>query len=329
MQGKLSASAGRLTIWHKPMRKPSLLPLLLCLALTMFSACGGRQPKALPPASSFPYPEPPAMVTDATQRAEYAVLRWWNKYFEAPQRYSEEMTEQAFVNYITVLPMVSLPVMERAQDSLLTKAERSEAARDTAARVLERILSLEEKYLYDVNSPYRNEEFYLPVMRHILAWPDIRDDVRIRTQREYPLFSLNRLGTVAADFTYTLRNGRTGTLHSIKADRILMFFSNPGCQNCKEIIDALSGSMAVQAQLQDGSLKVLNVYPDEDLSEWFAYMSHYPKNWINAFDTECIIRGDSIYLLRAIPSLYLLDSEKRVICKDAPLEEILRRLERE
>ena len=64
-----------------------------------------------------------------------------------------------------------------------------------------------------------------------------------------------------------------------------------------------------------------------NLTEWFAYMSHYPKNWINAFDADGVIRSDTIYCLRAIPSLYLLDAEKRVICKDAPLEEVLRRLE--
>lgn len=308
------------------MKKTFALPLLTALALTI-SACGGRAPKALPPATSFPYPEPPAMVTDPTQRASYAVLHFWDKYFEAPSRYSEGLTEQAFANYVTLLQLAPLGSAARAQDTLLSRAERSEAARDTASRMLERILMLEEKYLYDVNSPFRNEEFYLPVLRHILAWPDIQPETRARAQHDLPLFSLNRLGEVAADFTYTLRNGRTGTLHGIQADRILMFFSNPGCENCKEIIEALSNSMAVQAQLQDGTLKVLNVYPDEDLSEWFAYMSHYPKSWINAFDAECIIRGDTIYSLRAIPSLYLLDAEKRVICKDAPLEEILRRLE--
>lgn len=308
------------------MKKTFALPLLTALALTI-SACGGRAPKALPPATSFPYPEPPAMVTDPTQRASYAVLHFWDKYFEAPSRYSEGLTEQAFANYVTLLQLAPLASAARAQDTLLSRAERSEAARDTASRMLERILMLEEKYLYDVNSPFRNEEFYLPVLRHILAWPDIQPETRARAQHDLPLFSLNRLGEVAADFTYALRNGRTGTLHGIQADRILMFFSNPGCENCKEIIEALSNSMAVQAQLQDGTLKVLNVYPDEDLSEWFAYMSHYPKSWINAFDAECIIRGDTIYSLRAIPSLYLLDAEKRVICKDAPLEEILRRLE--
>ena len=307
--------------------KKRFAPILLTLLALTLSACGGRTPKPLPPATSFPYPDPPAMVTDGSQRAAYAVIHFWDKYFQAPSRYSQGLLEQAFANYVTLLSMAPLSAVERAQDTLLTRAERSESARDTASQVLERILSLEEKYLYDVNSPYRNEEFYLPVMRHILAWPDIKEEVLFRTQREYPLFSLNRLGTVAADFTYTLRNGRTGTLHGLKAERILMFFSNPGCQNCKEIIDALSGSLAVQAQLQDGSLKVLNVYPDEDLGEWFAYMSHYPKTWINAFDADCVIRGDSIYYLRAIPSLYLLDSEKRVICKDAPLEEILQRLE--
>ena len=72
------------------------LPLLICLALTL-SACGGRSPKVQPMASNFPYPEPPAMVTDEAQRINYAILHFWDKYFEAPARYNASLTEQAFV----------------------------------------------------------------------------------------------------------------------------------------------------------------------------------------------------------------------------------------
>ena len=43
-----------------------------------------------------------------------------------------------------------------------------------------------------------------------------------------------------------------------------------------------------------------------------------------------MIRSDHLYDVRAIPSLYLLDSQKRVLMKDAPedkvLEQIYRRL---
>ena len=304
------------------------LPLLFCLALTAASCGGGRtarvQREALTPAEGrFPYPEPPAVVSSQEQRVEYAATHFWNKYFERPEGCAPEVVEQAFANYLTLLEAIPLPAMERAQDTLLALAERSQARPDTAGRMLERILSLEEKYLYDVNSPFRNEEFYLPVMRFALQRDDVRDEVRARMERELPLFSLNRPGTVAADFTYTLRNGRTGTLHALRAEYILLFFSNPGCHNCKEIIEALSDSPAVQAHLADGTLQILNVYPDEDLSEWFAYLSHYPRNWINAFDAEGVIRSDSRYYLRAIPSLYLLDADKRVLCKDAPVERVL------
>jgi hypothetical protein len=48
------------------------------------------------------------------------------------------------------------------------------------------------------------------------------------------------------------------------------------------------------------------------------YMPIYPEEWYNGFDPNLVIRGEGLYNVRAIPSLYLLDQEKRVILKDAP-----------
>ena len=62
---------------------------------------------------------------------------------------------------------------------------------------------------------------------------------------------------------------------------------------------------------------------DENLDEWYGYMSHYPDTWINGYDADLIIRADRIYYLRAIPSIYILDGEKRIVCKDATLETAL------
>ena len=47
-------------------------------------------------------------------------------------------------------------------------------------------------------------------------------------------------------------------------------------------------------------------------------MPLYPEQWYNGFDPDLVIRGETLYNVRAIPSLYLLDHEKRVILKDAP-----------
>ena len=46
-------------------------------------------------------------------------------------------------------------------------------------------------------------------------------------------------------------------------------------------------------------------------------MPIYPEEWYNGFDPDLVIRTDHLYNVRAIPSLYLLDAEKRVILKDA------------
>ena len=304
------------------MKKFAILTLtLLCLV-----SCGGNQnktkAKSEPPAG-FPYPEIPSMVQDPQERQQYAVTHFWNRYFASVDQYGDDrMVEGAYANYVAMLNEVPVEVALRAQDSLLAMAERAQMA-EPDAKMFERFLDLSSHYLDDPNSPYRNEEFYLPVILRILSSGLTDETQKSKAKYQQPLLSLNRLGTVANDFTYTLKNGRTGTLHAIEADRILLFFSNPGCENCKEIIDALSSSQHISELIASGSLKVLNIYPDSDLTEWYGYMSHYPTEWINGFDAENILHRDVIYYIKAIPSLYLLDGQKRVICKDAPLEQVM------
>ena len=41
-----------------------------------------------------------------------------------------------------------------------------------------------------------------------------------------------------------------------------------------------------------------------------------PAKWINAYDDGMVIASESLYNLNAIPSLYLLDTQKRVLVKD-------------
>ena len=65
------------------------------------------------------------------------------------------------------------------------------------------------------------------------------------------------------------------------------------------------------------------MYIDEDIAAWKAYSGQYPKNWSSGYDPEFSIRESVSYNVRAIPSLYLLDSEKKVLMKDAPQERVL------
>ena len=221
-----------------------------------------------------------------------------------------------------VLNLATLPL-----DEALDRQEKrlSEAERDSARWQQE--MTLQEKFFLDPNSPYRNEELYLPVVAHMLQSSHATQLQQDRAHWLAPRVSLNRLGTVAADFPFTLPNGRTTTLHGTIESRhpqqTLLFFSNPGCPNCKEITEALAADPAISARIVSGDLLVVNVYPDEDLQDWLDYLPNYPDIWICGHDAEQILHSDTRYWVRAIPSLYLLDQQKQVVLKDAPLDQVL------
>ena len=60
----------------------------------------------------------------------------------------------------------------------------------------------------------------------------------------------------------------------------------------------------------------MRVYVDEDTVLWRNRLDDMPKGWIVARDATGVLRNDTIYDTKAIPTIYLLDKNKRVILKD-------------
>lgn len=234
--------------------------------------------------------------------------------------HSQATQEMLFEQYI--LELRSLPVDEalRRQDSLLRTVEQDSAE-------WARVTKFQEKYLLDPNSPFRSEELYIPVAEHLVAAPYSSERQRAHSQWALPRLKLNRLGQKAADLPFLTPKGRRTSLYAVMAERkpqqTLLFFSNPGCPNCLEIMNALNDDADAQALIGSGRMLVVNIYPDEDVTAWLNYLPHYPDTWVCGQDGDQVVNTDTVYWLRAIPSLYLLDSEGRVVLKDAPLEEVL------
>ena len=98
-----------------------------------------------------------------------------------------------------------------------------------------------------------------------------------------------------------------------------IFFHDPDCENCKRIMP-----IAIQESLlQRQDLKVLLIYADKDFDTWKKDVRTYPTNWIDAYSPNGEIMQKLIYYVPATPSFYLLDTNKKVILKDAPLDTVL------
>ena len=86
---------------------------------------------------------------------------------------------------------------------------------------------------------------------------------------------------------------------------------------CRDVKEAILASQLLSDMVEDESLKIVVLYPDADLDAWHAAKGDYPEEWINGYDAEQTIEANDLYDLKAIPSLYLLDADKRVLVKDS------------
>lgn len=84
----------------------------------------------------------------------------------------------------------------------------------------------------------------------------------------------------------------------------------------------------LNGMLDDGTLKILTLYPEEDVALWQEQLGSMSAKWINAYDKGQVLTKDLLYNLSSIPSFYLLDKEKKVLLKDADWIQIVEYLER-
>lgn len=183
---------------------------------------------------------------------------------------------------------------------------------------------LYDKYLYNPNSPMLNEELYIPVLKYIVNSERVGEIDKMRPAFRLEMALKNRVGNSATDFTYTLPSGKKGKLSGINADYTILFFNNPDCNACRAIKAEVEASELVKSLLnvkvQDNRKKLvfLSVFPDPELEVWRRMLPEQPKEWICTYDDGQVITKERLYDLRAIPTFYLLDREKRVLLKDAP-----------
>ena len=309
--------------------------ILIIMAVLLTGCRNGGKSTGFEP-HAFPQPKVPSVYSLEEERLGYLLSHYWDPFLATDKVYPtdsllingvrENEVEAALSNYLEVLRMSSTADAVKGVAAFYDKLEAYQNAAggspDSEMMALRRVASLVEKYLYDPNSPFRNEEFYLPFVKRLAESRFIPDDMRTAYRFDAEMCSLNRLGTPAADFRFRDIRGRDHRLYDVRADYTLLFFSNPGCENCYEIITRLGAMPQVDKLIAAGTLAVVNVYIDEEIDKWADYQDIYPKTWYNGYDPDLIIRKDLIYSVRAIPSLYVLDAEKRVIMKDAPEENV-------
>ena len=301
--------------------------LIYLLVLTaVLAACGGRKAPAAQEQkteqTTFVFPEIPEMLTEPEQRLSFLIQHYWDKFDFADTTLlsKPEIAEQGFVNFIALFPQATAEDCTAGLDSLVRHAEPHPAA-------FSYLLGQAEKYLYDPNSPFHDEDFYVMFIRPFLASQTIGYADKSRLEFRVQLASMNRTGTTATDFKFIVYpKENASSLRATPGKELLLVFYDPECEGCHETLMELMQSDVLAKKVADGSVSVLAVYTEGNLDVWRKTASGLPKTWTIAADTGCKVKDTPLYDLKAMPTLYLLNAQKEVVLKDTSVPELMQYL---
>lgn len=287
---------------------------LLALASLLF-ACGGASQSSGSTQTQaqaelvFPNVTLPMTITDPATAQKWVVENYWNRFDMADTAFiGNDALKNAFAVYSMMLVQSDRQLSITALENLLKKSE-------TYPPMHAEMVRLGEGYLGDPNSEVRNDTLFLALLDYMIASPsyDSLSKIRPRTLKEATL--KNQVGQLVGDFTWTDSKGGKGSLFAVKSPLTLLMFYTPGCETCKALFAGIDSDPTIAQAIADRRLTLIAVYADQEKKEWEGYFPNISPEWLNVIANDDF-KTKKPFIIRATPSLYLLDAQKRVVVRD-------------
>ncbi len=271
--------------------------------------------------SVFSLPEVPAVITGVRERNDYMAANYWKNFDFSNTGFLKDMESISgiYIDYMDLLARIEENKAADCLKKLIRAAEKN-------TEIFDFFYTMSEQYLYHPNSPYRNEELYIALLEEIVNSRNLSHEQKARPEFQLKIALRNRVGTKAADFVYLTKEGRKSRLYSVKSTYLLLYFYNPDCDACRIMTEELKDASVISELILKNILKIIAVYPDRDIKAWKNHLKEFPEDWTVAYEESHSLNENKIYDLKAMPTLYLLDSDKNVLLKDAPSYRVIRYL---
>lgn len=236
--------------------------------------------------TEFPYPSIPDSLREVKQRAEYLAQHYWDNFNFADTLLLEdkEMAEQGFVNFIDILARFDENIATEGITGFSAKAYANPQAKD-------KFESLIEHYYENPQSPLRNDRIYALFLQQMAESSYFDETEKERINFKLKAAKKNLPGSIAIDLTYTSKDGKKHHLSDDKDKRVILYLYDPECETCHKVTAWL------KQQTIPANIKMLRIIADTQIS--------------------------TLYSVKAMPTIYLLDKGNKVILKDCTKEQLM------
>ena len=302
--------------------------ILICFPLIIFG-CGNKSEKtgsvsadSVSQVKSLPLPVVPPQIKDSREKLRYVLTHYWDamNWRDTALVNNEEFMEQSMVDYFAILAKADSLVGADGFNRMIASASVNPAA-------LAKVVEISTRYLYEPESPMYDAEGYAMLLDQLILDPTNAGIPRETLEARHAQIMKNRVGRKAADFAFVDREGRRMTLREAVAgtEETIVMFYDPDCNVCEATERYLASSEKLNRLIGEGRLKIVAIDPfDTDPGRWKTHADSLPETWTVGRSPGGRIDSEEIYVIRATPALYLLDSGMTVRIKDARDDEIAR-----
>lgn len=186
---------------------------------------------------------------------------------------------------------------------------------------------------YEAITVHLADKYYLSKKAH---WADSAYLSKIKERADY--MRNNLIGKKAINMELYTPEGKLVSLYQVQAPVTILAFWEPSCGHCKTEIPKL---YKLYEEYRDRGVEAYVVYTQYKKQEWLEYLSSHPMDWTNVWDgieveekgtTKTYSIGSNFrqnYDIISTPVIYVLDREKKIIAKRAPIDVIKEILEDE
>lgn len=261
---------------------------------------------------TLPINNPPAyMMRNADMRQMYYIEHTFDNYpFEDARMAGTPVAMDAVINFCSNIfymdPVAAAPIADR----ILTTAQVNSINYHAFFDVMESAFGT-------TGVSFWTEEIYLEMLNNALHYNQLEERRVKYYQQVYELQSKNLAGTQVANVDILWADDSKSSLYDVQSEYTLLYLQNPDCHTCTAVREFLTENQEVTKAVESGKLKVVTLYFYKDEALWRNYLKTKanPK-WLHGWDFSGEIEAGSLFDLRTIPVIFLLDKDKKVIRKN-------------
>ncbi len=263
----------------------------------------------------FPYPTPPESLTTLGDRTSYLVEHFWDRCDLKSAFSARAKLAGAFNDYVSFMPYADAEVVHRSIDKLISQVKKD-------PKHLLILGEMAENALYGDSAEMVSDEAYLPFAKAVAGCKKIPGEQRARFEHQARVLAQSQTGQVFPELQLTGADGTAKNISAITTPYTIVFINDPDCSDCRMARVRLATNYDAQRLINSGSLTIVSVYPDAPDELWSESIADYPATWVVTASADVDDRVD----MRSTPTFYFLDSAKKIVAKNIPVDNIINAL---